>query len=180
MTHAVPLPTDWPDLYAAWLKSARPLLDAADWGAAFAQYPYPAFTDMAPPLAPLRRPLAEARVAIVGSGGLTCGRLEPFDAAHVEGDPSFRVIGTNGPLDAWRVDHGHYDTAAAQRDYNSIFPLDSLRALAEEGFIGRAGPSHVSFMGYLTDAHAFLTRMAPAIAAVLQEEAADAALLVPV
>lgn len=176
----IPLPADWPDRYAAWLDDVRPLLESADWGAAFAGYPYPVLTDVPPPISPLRKPLADARVAIVGSGGLTAGALEPFDAAHVEGDPSFRVLATNGPLESWRIDHGHYDTAAAQRDYNSIFPLDSLSALAREGAIGEAGPRHVSFMGYLTDVQRFLSGTAPSIAAVLQEQAVDAALLVPV
>lgn len=172
------LPDRWSQDYQSWAQSAQALLDAGDWSGAFAAYPWLTFTET--PWTVLARPLASARIAVVGSGGLTTDGQVSFDAGNVHGDPSFRVVPTHAPLDRWRIDHGHYDHAAAVGDYNSILPIDVVRDLAADGVVGALAPHGVSFMGYQTDAEAFVRASAPAIHSLLRADAVDGVLLVPV
>lgn len=157
---------------------AIPKLLAKEKGA-YEGYPYVELPDPQP-LRPLRVPLAQARVALVSSGGLSVPGQEPFDAASLEGDPRVGIIPGPGPLPVWRIDHGHYDPTAATQDYNTVFPIDPLRALVEAGGVGSLAPRHIAFHGFQADAAAVLGTIAPAIAAPLLADAVDAALLVPV
>lgn len=168
----VELPADWAARYAAWRPEALPNIAAHQKGA-YAGYPY---VDLEPVarLAPAPGAAAPRRLALVSSGGLSLPDQEPFDAASLEGSPGIRIIPGPGPLAAWRIEHGHYDPAPARADYNAVFPLDPLREL-----VGLA-PRHVSFHGYQSNAEAVVRELAPAIAAPLLEDGADAALLVPV
>ncbi|MCL8206684.1 MAG: glycine/betaine/sarcosine/D-proline family reductase selenoprotein B [Actinomycetia bacterium] len=168
----------WQARYEQWLAAARPWLAAQAWRRAFEQYPWAAPTGI--PWTPWTRPLRHARIALVGSGGLTIPGQPPFDAGNPEGDTSFRIIPDRGPLPAWRIDHGHYDTTAAQTDYNVVFPLDVLRELVAERVVGDLSPRAVTFMGYIPNAREFLAQSAPRITEVLRYDAVDGVLLVPV
>lgn len=57
---------------------------------------------------PLAKPLSEARIALISSGGVSSQGQTPFDAEDPMGDASIRVI--HGRLEAWQVRHGHYGT----------------------------------------------------------------------
>lgn len=172
------LPEGWRAAYEAWFSRARPVLERHEFRGTFSDYPRLEFEEMA--RATLSKPLSQARIALVSSGGLSLPGQEPFDAAQISGDASFRVISGQGPLTSWRVDHDHYDTQAAEEDYNTVFPLDALRALAEGGEIGPTPPRHFSFMGYLPDPGPLLENTLPAMASMMEEDGVDAALLVPV
>jgi D-proline reductase (dithiol) PrdB len=134
-----------------------------------------------PPLAPLRRPLREARVAIVTAGGVHLSEQAPFDMTDPEGDGSYRVVPLGTPPSALRITHDYYDHAAADRDINCVFPLDRLGELARAGEIGEAGPRHVGMMGHLSGAALgmLVDRSAGAIAALFQQDAVDLVLAVP-
>lgn len=172
------LPESWPSQYTSWVQNAHALLAAKDWSAAFKTYPWLTFADS--PWAVLNKPLSNACIAVIGSGGLTTDGQIPFDASNVHGDGSFRVVATHAPLERWRIDHDHYDHEAALCDYNSVLPIDVMRGLAADGVIGTLAPRSISFMGYQTDADAWLRTSAPAIHSLLAADAVDAALLVPV
>lgn len=172
------LPADWSEQYAAWVVQARPHLQARDYQAAFANYPYPGFAD-APWTEPTKH-LKQARVALVSAAGITVSGQAPFDDAHLEGDHSFRWFAGCGPLSNWQIHHPHYDHASAEQDYNTVFPLDIMRQLQMLGEIGSVAPRQVSFMGYVLDAAAWLNHSVPAIAEGLKDDGVDAALLVPV
>ncbi len=165
--------------YREWIARARPLLEAAQWKDAFTGYPY--VVNDAAPFTPLRRPLAACTVVPVTSGGLYLpAGQEPFDAPNPEGDRSYRTLPTRlAPADL-AVAHGHYDPADALADYNSVYPVDRLRELADDGVIAGLSPTGYSFMGYLTDAGTFAATAARAIAEQIAASRADAALLVPV
>jgi D-proline reductase (dithiol) PrdB len=172
------LPADWSARYAAWLPEALPRLEAGESRAAMASYPFPVFDDA--PLTPLRGPLNQARVALVSSGGLSLPGQAPFDTRAPEGDPTYRVVPGLAPLADWRIDHGHYDPASAEADYNTVFPIDVLRDLAGEGFVGSAAARHVSLLGYQTDAARLRRSTARPLAAQFREDGVDAVLVVPV
>lgn len=151
---------------------------AKEWQAAFSRYPWPTFTTT--PWTPLTKPLSEARVALISSGGVTPLGQSPLDETILEGDPTWRVIPTDAPLSQWTVRHGHYDPTAALKDYNAVFPLDALRALASAGVIGDVAPRAISFIGFQTDASRVLNEWAPQFAEMFRQDAVDAVLLVPV
>ena len=172
------LPCDWSQSFAAWRAEVEPLLQEARYGEAFRTYPWVTFAEA--PLVIPSKPLRDISLAVISSGGVVIPGQPPFDEASPYGDASFRWIPSSRPLQSWQVHHSHYDPTAARQDYNSVFPLDVVRQLADEGAIGRAAPRHVSFMGYQPDPQLFLETSAHEIAAQFQADGVDAVLLVPV
>ncbi len=168
---------DWPARYPTWLAGARPALEAHAWADGFRGYPW--LTYETAPWTPLTRPLAQARIALVTSGGLIRPGQVPFQADNPEGDNGYRVVEGPGPLTQWEIHHGHYNPAGALADYNAVFPLDVLRGLQGTG-IGDLAPRHVSFMGYQTNIHRFFQASGGAIVDMFAQDAVDAVLLVPV
>jgi len=134
-----------------------------------------------PPLAPLRRPLRESRVAVVTAGGVHLADQPPFDMVDPEGDGSYRVIPRAVNPDELRITHDYYDHAAADGDVNCVLPLDRLEELARAGEIGSVAPRHVGMMGHLSGAALGLLvdRSAAEIARLFQEDAVDLVLAVP-
>lgn len=134
------------------------------------------------PLAPLLKPLAESRVALVTTAGLVPPGEVPFDAGVKGGDFSHRVI--RGDTDVRTLEEHHrsesFDHAGIQVDTNLAFPLDRLRELAARGEIGEVAPRHLSFMGSITAPGRLVSRSAPEAAALLVQDQVDLALLVPV
>jgi D-proline reductase (dithiol) PrdB len=165
--------------YEPWWREARPLLERRDYAAAFKTYPWPTFAES--PWAPLARPLARCRVALVCTGGLYRPGVDmPFDGDSAEGDWSVRAIPAGVPIQELAVAHPHFNHEVAEADMNTIFPLDRLRELAAAGEIGEVAATHYSLMGYITRAADLAEGTAPEIARRLRAEGVDAALVVPV
>jgi D-proline reductase (dithiol) PrdB len=99
------------------------------------------------PWTPLQRPIAEATVAIVTTGGVHCCDDTPFDLAS---DASFRAIPRTATSAELCITHEHYDRRDAERDLNLIFPLERLLALEEEGVVGHVAGVHYGF-GFVRD-----------------------------
>lgn len=142
---------------------------------------YPAYrwveNPEAPPWAPLTKPLAECRLGLVASGGIyRVGQI----AFHYKDDTSYREIDTTTPTSELRATHFAYDLTDARRDVNVVFPIDTLRALVGEGFLGGLGPRAYTFMGGIYSVRKMRDVLAPAIAARLVADEVDLALLVPV
>ena len=128
----------------------------------------------------LRQPLAETALALVS----TCGAYRrdvdcPFDAANYYGDPSFKEIPTETPINILGFAHTHYNHEHVSQDPNVAFPLDHLRALQAEGMIGLFVNPAISFSGFLPQPRQLMMETAPAAAQRLLEDGAQAALLVP-
>jgi D-proline reductase (dithiol) PrdB len=94
------------------------------------------------PWTPLRRPIAEATVAIVTTSGVHLRRDTPFT---LSGDASFRIIPRDATAADLAISHQAYDRTDALRDINLVFPLERLRELAAEGIIGRVADEHFGF-----------------------------------
>ncbi|MBI4513327.1 MAG: hypothetical protein HY702_04375 [Gemmatimonadetes bacterium] len=124
------------------------------------------------------KPLSEARVALVTTGGFVPPGAVPFRTGK-RGDPTFRVIPHGLDPAALSIHHPHYDHGAARRDVNVLFPYPLLQALADEGVVGRAASHHYSFMGYIPLTRALEKKYAPQVVGMIEAEGVDAALLVP-
>ena len=116
------------------------------------------------PFTPFDGELSMATIAIVSAGGVHLKEQEPFNIADELGDLSFRVIPEDADASQLMVTHHHYDHADADEDINVVFPLDALRDLAAEGFVGGLAAKHVGYMGYTMQLKAMYEGTAPQIA----------------
>jgi D-proline reductase (dithiol) PrdB len=137
------------------------------------------------PFTPLATPLAQARVALLSTAGISCPPDPPFDmdterANPMWGDPSWRRIPASATAADVEVSHLHIDTSYIRRDLNVALPLQRLAELVAAGEIGRSAPTHYSVMGYQLEQSEQLSTSAPAIAASMQAEGVSAAILAPV
>ncbi len=85
-------------------------------------------------------PLAERRVAIVSSAGLVVRGEKPFRGR----DPDYRVIPATTRPDQLLLSHIsiNFDRNGFQEDWNVVFPLDRLNAMAAAGEIGSVAAAH--------------------------------------
>ena len=129
------------------------------------------------PCAPLRKPLAEARLALVTTAGLHLPEQPPFDNDKRGGDTSYRLIPNDADVATLRESHRSetFDHAGVQADPNLAFPLDRLREMKLS-----LAPRHLSFMGSITAPGRLMKESAPEAAQLLVDDGVEAALLVPV
>lgn len=134
------------------------------------------------PGAVLGKPLERSRIAVVTAAGFHLPGQPPFDRRVRGGDTSFREIPADANLAALRIAHKSdaFDHAGIERDANLALPLDRLRELCAEGHLGGLAPRHFSFMGSISAPARLLSVSAPAVAAALAADDADAVLLTPV
>ncbi|MFN2452619.1 MAG: glycine/sarcosine/betaine reductase selenoprotein B family protein [Pyrinomonadaceae bacterium] len=168
----------WEAEYRTWLARRRPLLDAAQWKDAFADYPFVEFTQT--PFTAWTKNLETARLGILTTAGYYVKDQQPrFTAKNIEGDASFRVLPDDVKASDLEIAHDHFPHAAALADWNTVLPLDHLREMAQQGRIKSVGPIF-SISGYCTDARELYLKSAKKIAEAAHEAACDAVLLVPV
>lgn len=138
------------------------------------------------PWAAVTKPLAESRVALLSTAGLSMQGDEPFDMElerkrPTRGDPSWRALRSDATAESIEANHLHIDTGYIQRDLNVALPLDRLREAVADGTVGAMAERHYSIMGYQgNDSSALVNRSAPEIAAAMKSEEVDLVLLAPV
>jgi D-proline reductase (dithiol) PrdB len=131
------------------------------------------------PLAHLRVPLSESRLAFVSSAGVQPVGTLPFDVVHPVGDYSFRRVPSPSKTSDLEIHQIKYPTHGAHRDLNVIFPIERLQELAAEGLIGGLTPYFFSFIGYNMDPERLERTLAEDIAEAVAGANADVALLAP-
>ncbi|MGH3090390.1 MAG: glycine/sarcosine/betaine reductase selenoprotein B family protein [Rubrobacteraceae bacterium] len=127
------------------------------------------------PFAPFTKPLSEAKVALVTTGGVHLPEQERFDIDDFLGDCSYRGI----PSDAEELTWTHAYHAEDRSDLDCVFPLWTTRRLVEEGVVGSINRRHFSFMGAIHDAGPLIEDTAPGVAKKLVEDEVDAVFLTP-
>ncbi len=137
--------------------------------------PYRWVVNDAAPWTPLRKPLAECKVALMSSGGIMYRDQPRF---HRE-DTSYRRIPKSARRDELSVWHFGYPTRDAEIDPNCVFPLERMRELEAAGVIGELSDPAFSFMGGIYSARKVRTELAPRIVDELRAARVDAFLLVP-
>ena len=104
-------------------------------------------TSDAIPWTPLTRPITEATIALVSTGGVHRCSEKSFD---LRSDASFRVIPRTASREELCIMHEHYDRRDAAADLNLAFPLERLLELEAAGLIGRVADAHYGF-GFVED-----------------------------
>lgn len=138
------------------------------------------------PWAPVRKPLAESKLSLLSTAGLSMRDDIPFDMEMerqkpTRGDPSWRRLRADASSATIAANHLHIDTGYIERDLNVALPLDRARELVAEGVVGSLADSHYSIMGYQgSDASTLENESAPQIAEAMRREEVDLALLAPV
>lgn len=116
------------------------------------------------PFTPFDSELSKATIAIVTAAGVHRKDQESFNIADELGDLSYRVMDENVQSPELMVTHHHYDHSDADDDINVVFPIDLLRELSGEGFIGGIARKHVGYMGYTMLLKRMYDETAPQIA----------------
>jgi D-proline reductase (dithiol) PrdB len=122
------------------------------------------------PFTPLDRELSRATVALVTAAGVHRRDQAPFNIADELGDLTFRLIEPDVKVEDLVVTHHHYDHSDADLDINVVFPIDRLRELADEGFIGGLARVHVGYMGYTMQLKRMYEETAPEIAQAIDKK----------
>ena len=129
------------------------------------------------PWTPLKRPLREAKVALVTMGGVYIkGQHDPF---NTDGDPSYRILPKTTPRELFGIAHTHYDTSSALRDINVVFPYQRMQELARDGVIGSFADVCYGFMGFIPRplVPVLIEETAPEVARTLVAADVDAVLI---
>ncbi|MYD36917.1 MAG: hypothetical protein F4X20_07940 [Dehalococcoidia bacterium] len=128
------------------------------------------------PWTPFEKPLSEARIALLTTGG---AYVRDTQEPYIDDDPSYRVISSTTPASDLAIFHVHYDTSNAEKDINVIFPIERLREMAAEGALGSLSADAFGFMGYIVGDNIprLMEETAPEVARMLVADRVDAALI---
>lgn len=152
----------------------------------------PAFDDG--PFAPLSKPVAESRLALLTSSGsfVEGDDPNPFGVKnmtqegaiarimdYLKSEPEISSIPKDTPMQNMRVRHGGYDIRGAQADPNVVFPLERLRELESDGVVGELAPMAYSFVGACSQSK-LRRKSGPEWVKMLKQAGIEAVLLVPV
>lgn len=134
------------------------------------------------PWTPLAKPLAECRLGLVSTAGLSMPGQDKFDTTIKGGDPTFREIPAE--VNAADLIENHrsksWNHCGVEQDKNLAFPIDRVKEMRAIGSIGSLAERHLSFMGSITAPGRMVRDHLAHAADVLLQEGVDVALLVPV
>lgn len=137
----------------------------------------PVDTNDSTPFARPRKPLAQARLAVVTTAGLHLRTDRPF----TPGDPSYRRVPSAAAASDIIQSHTSigFDRTGVIADINVVYPVDRLREMVTAGRIGELAPSFYSFMGAQRDTKRIKNESAPEVARALVADDVDVVLLTP-
>ena len=130
-----------------------------------------------PPFSQLKKPLSQCKVGMIATGGVyKTGQV----AFHYKDDTSYRAIPSDTKTSSLRATHFAYDLSGAREDINVVFPIEGLRALNQEGFVGSLADNFLACMGGIYSQRAVIEDLAPQLVQRCIDEELDVVLLVPV
>jgi D-proline reductase (dithiol) PrdB len=141
------------------------------------QPPYQWTENISAPWMPIVKPLTESRVALISSGGVYRRDQPPFKPD--KNDLTLREIPADTDVRELRISHDYYDHSDAEQDVNCVFPIERMRELAAEGYIGSLPEFHFTFMGRIFRKTGLLSEMIPGLITRLKTLEVDLAFLVP-
>ena len=140
--------------------------------------PYQWFHADSPPafVAP-KKPLSESRLGMISTAGTYVhGQV----AYYYKDDTSIRAIANDTPVSELRFSHimENY-LVEARQDPCTVFPVEALQALRQEGVIGDLADNYFSCMGGIYSIRRVKEELIPNLAAAVEDEQLDLLLLVP-
>lgn len=128
------------------------------------------------PWTPLRKPVAECNVAILGSAGVHMKSAPPFEGAN---DWSYRLVSSDTAVDDLTLSHPAPIAGPGREDLEVVFPLQRFRELEADGTIGCLADDHPSIIGTVKIYDKWAKETAPAIAKELLRQKVDLLCLFP-
>ena len=164
----------------SWNQSPVRYVDAlAEYYGAMGHEPYRWTINDDAPFEPLGKPLAECRVSMLTSGGISQCANPAWDPL-ARNDHRLDAVPADAASDDFQIHDAYYDHRDAERDLNCQFPIDRLRELAADGTIGTVAPRLWSgFMGRIYDRSRVVDESAPAFAGELGADEVDLLIAVP-
>jgi D-proline reductase (dithiol) PrdB len=134
---------------------------------------------MSPPRLVSGPPLSQRRVALITTAGLHAKTDTPFNSTGNGND--YRVIPEGSDAADLVMSHVsvNFDRSGFQSDCNVVFPLQRLKELVSEKFIGSVAKFHYSFMGAIWPTTKYEAK-AKELAELLKLDNVDAVVLSPV
>lgn len=120
------------------------------------------FTYDSGPFTVLQKPLSQSTIGLLSSSGhfvkghdpkplgvenMTQEEAEQRITEFIKAKPELTEIPADISAEDLQVRHGGYDTRAAGKDPNTVFPYQRLNELAAHGTIGKAAPIAYTFVG---------------------------------
>ncbi|MBN1547841.1 MAG: hypothetical protein JW902_14415, partial [Syntrophaceae bacterium] len=109
------------------------------------QHPYQWTENDSAPWTPIAKDLAKSKVVLISSSGAYLKDQSPFNP--IKNDLTFREIPQEVDVRDLKISHDFYDHADADKDINCVFPIERMRELEQEGFIGELSEIEFTFMG---------------------------------
>jgi len=131
----------------------------------------------APAFTPVTKPLSKSRLGMISTAGTYAqGQV----AYYYKDDTSIRAIPRNTPVESIRFSHitENY-LVEARKDPGTVFPIESLQALQQEGFIGELSDEYYSCMGGIYSQKRVQAELIPNLTAAIEAQELDLLLLVP-
>jgi hypothetical protein len=129
--------------------------------------------------APLRKPLAECRLALVASSiCLVHGDADEYPGVKV-GDPVLREIDNDDAGDLLARSRGRAVDGAANLERNVGVALVGLRGAVADGRLGELNRRHLALCGPMAATRVVVGKTVPRAAELLTVDRVDVALLVP-
>ena len=135
-------------------------------------------TDQTIPFHNLEKSISESKIVLISSGGFHLKEDKPFDTEDSKGDPTYRMIPQNTPIESIEISHSHYNHKYVNKDINCGFPIELLKELVQKEEIGSLADKNYSFMGYCLKVEK-LKENARELAEKLKNEEVEAALIAP-
>lgn len=146
------------------------------------------------PFTPLPKPLSEMKVGLLTSSGhyvegephappelsdYTQEEATKHIGEYGRAKPFLSAVPIDVPQEKLGVHQPGYDIRAAQKDRNTVMPIDTMKLMEKEGVIGEFASIAYSFIG-LTSQMRLTKEDAPQWAERVKDEGWEAAVLVPV
>jgi D-proline reductase (dithiol) PrdB len=134
------------------------------------------------PGASITKPLKVSKIGLITTAGYYRPDQPAFDDSIKGGDFSYRSIPVDTELQSLHIGHrsAAFNHSGIENDKNLALPLDRIKELQAEGFIGDVNQRHFSFMGSITAPGRLISKTAPEVAELLREDRVDAVVLTPV
>jgi hypothetical protein len=164
--------------YQAWVEDSLEEYQAHIMDRIVRTYPFVSYPDI--PWTPFQGQAADHTFALVTSGGLYLKDSQPpFETESIHGDPGFRAIPKTVQQQDLGIAHAHYDHRLAEEDINTVFPIQRLVELEQDGAIGGLAQTHYSF-SYVNNVLPLVEESLPNLVDKLREQEVTALLAVPV
>ena len=130
-----------------------------------------------PAFAQLQKPLSESKLGLVSTAGTYVKGQKAF---FTKDDTSIWRIKSSTPVDKIRFAHIMQNyLVEARKDPCTVFPLEALRILDDEGVIGELAPEFLSCMGGIYSRSRVRNELIPRLEKAVSDQRLDLLLLVP-